>query len=944
MVWMLYIIFNTSEEIPGTRGEAYRRFTTHYVEQAKEGIDLAESRILLGKLAFEMMQSCSSDDSSEFRLEISEIEAQNVLGSEATLKLLRNCHLLNSYGQPGNRRVSFCHQSLQEYYAAEEILERLRNKKPNYSDDKHLQFFFLNRLEWTEIISLMMSLLEDRDHKLMFRIIQLALDVDLLLGAKLIGNVKPSFQHQVISLLFDPKICKLVRIGFFRFFIRLRTPYWLRIILWEETRSPAFIEKWLEALDSNDSWVRWHAVYGLRYCEPESVTSALLKALEDEKANIRTVAVESLAHIHSEVMLPCLKKAIEDENWSIREEAAKAISELRTGKAISIFHEILKDENSYVRYYAIEGFSKLDPKTAILELIPLTENRHLINTVVAFLGNMGTEGAFLGLLKALENKDPLAREYTVEKMEKFASEIAVPALIRILNDDEDVDVRVKAVYTLGKFDGEEVVNALCKALDQEHHSVYLAAAITLSKFELEASFSRLDQALLDENYEVRNSALFALEKLSADQRFPLLLKALVDEDPFIRHRAVVALGNTGDKGIDALHERFKNADNSVRLISALTLAEKGVKIGIPEIILALEENQADDRYFPSYFKASSALRKLGTENIASDLVKLIEEMNLGDDSRLISQFLPEVVPDLLLCIDGEDSLREDARYLLAKISSRNMISGLLNALTHSNETVRFRAANALRERKPYDVFTEAAKTSIRQDNGMIFRSLIEIFPVEFRSNFIEEDNEIRLRAEYSWDSTVAVLSDYTGKRTSVSAETIQILNKTAKKDNVDILLRLIRVCSTVVPSQSAPILLKLLGNKHPIVRQTAHEQLDYLGSENFMPELLQMIRNSNKHSRKAAIRMVGRSESKDIAHFMPILLDLLRSSYGPMALDTLNTIQASCQIYNYDIGQLKLTPIDEQPLEGGNLTLNIQQVGNLNTGAVTIQGDQKGFS
>lgn len=943
MVWMLYSIFNTSKEIPETRGEVYRRFTTLYVEQAKEGIDLAESRILLGKLAFEMMQSCNSHESSEFRLEISEVEAQNVLGSEATLKLLRNCHLLNSYGQSGNRRISFCHQSLQEYYAAEEILERLRNKKTNFSDDKHLQFFFLNRLEWTEIISLMMSLLEDRDCQLMFRIIRLALDVDLLLGAKLIGNVKPTFQHQVISLLFNPKICKLVRIGFFRFFIRLRTPYWLRIILWEETRSPAFIEKWLEALDSNDSWVRWHAVHGLRYCEPESVASAFLKALEDEKVNIRAVVVKSLAHIHSEVMLPCLKKATEDEDWSIREEAAKAISELRTKKAISIFHGILKDENSDLHHCAIEGFSKLDPKTAILELIPLIENRHLINTVVAFLGNMGTEEAFLGLLKALENKDPFSREYTVEKMGKLASEMAVPALIRILDHDKDASVRVKAFHTLAKFEGEEVVSALIKALDQEHHSVYLAAAIASIKVEPEKSLSKLHQALSNKKIEVRASVIASIGEIEVDRRFPLLLMALEDKEPYIRCRAVSALSEIGDRGVNALHERLNDKDKSVRLIAALSLAEKGIRNGIEEIVFLLEEEEPDDRYLISYTKGRSALRKLGIENIISDLRELIDKMKLGDNSRLINQFLPEIVPDLLLYIDEEESVREDARYLLSKIPSENMISGLLSALTHASETVHFRAANALKAREPYDVLAEAAKTSICQDNGMIFRSLIEIFPKEFHSSFIGESHKIQLRAEYSWDSTVVVLSDYTGNRTSVSAETIQILTRTAKKDNVDLLLRLIRVCSTIVPSQSAPILLKLLSSKHPIVRQTAEEQLDYLGAENFMPELLQMIRDNNKHMRKAAIRIVGQSKSRDVAHFMPILLDLLRSPYGPVALDTLKTIQANCQIYNYDISQLKLTPIDEQPWESGNPIFNIQQVGILNTGPVTNYGNQKGF-
>jgi HEAT repeat protein len=944
MVWMLYSIFNTTKEIPETRGEAYRRFTTRYVEQAKEGIDLAESRILLGKLAFEMMRSCSLDNSSDFRLEISEVNACNILGSETTLKLLRNCHLLNSYGQLGNRRVSFCHQSLQEYYAAEEILERLRNKKPSFSDDKHFQHFFLNRLEWTETISLMMSLLDDRDHQLMLHITQLALDVDLLLGARLAGNVKPAFQRKTVGLLFDPKIYKLAKIGFFNFPIKLSVPYWLKIKLWQEASSAVLLEKWLEAFESENLWVRWKAVYGFRNCEPERVISAFSKALDDEDEEIWLVAVRSLAHINSNVILPCLIKAARKEEGSIRDKAIKAIGELRTEKAIPIFHEMLDDDNPVVRHNAVQGLGQLEPTVAVSELTSLTRNCRLFPAVTTFLGQMGTEEAFLGLLKALENDKPSARRYAVEEIGKSTSEMAIPSLICVLNHDKDVSVRVKVVYTLAKFNGQEVVSALIKALDQEHHSVYLAAAIALIKFEPEKSLSRLYQALSNKNIEVRVSAIASLREIEVDTRFPLLLTALEDKEPLIRRKAAALLNEIGDRGIDALHERLHDKDKSVRLISALSLAEQGIKTGIQEIILLLEEGDSDDQYLIYYAKARSVLRELGIENIITDLREFIEKMGLSDSSQLASKFLPEEVPNLLICLDGEESLREDVRYLLAKIPSENMILGLLNALTHSSETVRFRAANALRDRNPHDVLIEAAKTSIRQDNGMIFRSLIEIFPKEFRSSFIDEDNEIRLRAEYSWDSTAAVLSDYTGKRTSVSAETIQILSKASKKDNVDVLLRVIRACSTIFSEQSAPILLKLLSSKHPIVCHTAEEQLGYLGAENFMPELFQMIRNKNKNSHGAAIRILGQSKSKDVAHFMPILLDLLCSTYGSTALNALNTIQANCQIYNYDIAQLKLTPISEQPWESGNPIFNIQQVGNLNTGPVTIQGDQKGFS
>lgn len=49
-----------------------------------------------------MMQSQKIDDPTDFRLDISEAEAQNLLGSEKTLSHLVNLHLLQWKGKPRN--------------------------------------------------------------------------------------------------------------------------------------------------------------------------------------------------------------------------------------------------------------------------------------------------------------------------------------------------------------------------------------------------------------------------------------------------------------------------------------------------------------------------------------------------------------------------------------------------------------------------------------------------------------------------------------------------------------------------------------------------------------------------------------------------------------------------------------------------------------------------
>jgi predicted NACHT family NTPase len=93
-------------------------------------------------------------------------------------------HLLQRNGE----LVEFRHQLIQEYYAAEYLLERL----PTLTDEQ-LKRDYLNLLKWTELIALMLALVNEEAQAL--RVVRLAMDdVDLMLGARLTGEVKASLQ------------------------------------------------------------------------------------------------------------------------------------------------------------------------------------------------------------------------------------------------------------------------------------------------------------------------------------------------------------------------------------------------------------------------------------------------------------------------------------------------------------------------------------------------------------------------------------------------------------------------------------------------------------------------------------------------------------------------------------------------------------------------------
>ncbi|MEL6463252.1 MAG: NTPase (NACHT family), partial [Cyanobacteria bacterium J06621_15] len=100
-------------------------------------------------------------------------------------------------------KIEFRHQLLQEYYAAEYLLRKL----PDISDAK-LQRDYLNLLKWTEPVALMLALVEEEAQAL--RVVKLGLDVDLMLGARLAGEVRQEFQQQPIDWILEKRLPKLL--------------------------------------------------------------------------------------------------------------------------------------------------------------------------------------------------------------------------------------------------------------------------------------------------------------------------------------------------------------------------------------------------------------------------------------------------------------------------------------------------------------------------------------------------------------------------------------------------------------------------------------------------------------------------------------------------------------------------------------------------------------
>ncbi|HEY9879664.1 MAG TPA: HEAT repeat domain-containing protein [Leptolyngbyaceae cyanobacterium] len=713
MVWMLYSIFNANKDIPETRGEAYRKFTMLYTEQAKEGIDLSEARSLLSRLAFEMMQSSNSDDSRDFCLEIPELVAQSLLGSEKTLKLLHNCHLLTSYGKPGNRYIKFCHQSLQEYYAAEELLRIYQDKSSNRIDDSGLQHLYLNYLKWQESFTLLASLLTSEAQAV--RLVEIASDVDLMLAARLTKELVLKFSDRLTAKLISIFLPENSKIG-----------EWLKIELLGLTCSPSNLTFLSSFLTSSNSTLARRAAFWISKLPSNEIRSILLKTIRELEIWVPTGEHE-----------PQFSRKLSHKNLELKTEAIFALSTLDKEEAAAQIRSIFQDQHSVFYFFEQPRLYKLlasidssfvyERAFEIIETAKGRESSNLLTQALISLSHLD-ENLDIDKIIARLNvvNDRIVREVLINGLGKFSQETAAQALVGLLRSSNlherrkssesiikhhrtntipylaeildnlsvDWDIRLCAAIILGKFGDIRSVNTLIEALNSNDRSARIAATELLGSFERDDVISSLVLALQDSDYGVRRGAAVSLAYFGKEESVPELIKALwhyfPQEEVYLNHKIVYEYGDQAipihGMTYDALYSLgddeaiqtwlFESHSVGAREQAAFALSQ----FNRPDVIQEL------DKALHLGLKAAAIpLAKIGLKDVMPVLIDLLEDIGSFSYSsqsidallNLVSVGNVEIIDWLVGMLEAisKQGMPQDVRFL-------NRLATVLASIEH----------------------------------------------------------------------------------------------------------------------------------------------------------------------------------------------------------------------------------------------------------------------
>ena len=551
VLWMLYHLLKETGTLAETLGESFREFFRFHFRKYKEDAPVLEERrkswnLWLEHLAFSMLNLLEPLDPG---FVIGREDAENILSERfgeihvgsSRIHELEKYHLLE---QVTERKISFNHQLIQEYYAAECLLEKL-GKEPQLlrsqpeQEYAPFQLYYLNHRKWTETLAILVSFSKLNEFQSK-QLIELALEVDCMLGARVAG-----------ASCYRPLQAYAVQ-----YVNNLEMPTWLKVELLKTTNSDEALPTLLKYLNSEDSDVIQVTIQALGKLKCKASIPYLLDFLDNGSILMQCDAAEALGNLGYEDVIPFLLDAFHEKHIFVCKSIERALKKLGSEKVVPILLQDLKEENADIRCRAVELLGELGDEEVIHHLIAKIKDKNpkIRKNVVVSLGKIGHEKALPFLLDILNDKNVEVLASTATALGQIGGEKALLGLLKLLersNFDRKLSdawsafdwslfpLKLSIAHALGKIGNSKAIPSLLGLLFSKGGcAIWATIAEALNKLEDKQALPLFIAALEHKNPSVRINAINALEKLADRLAIPCLLKALEDKNSDVRWQAI----------------------------------------------------------------------------------------------------------------------------------------------------------------------------------------------------------------------------------------------------------------------------------------------------------------------------------------------------------------------------------------------------------------------
>jgi len=542
-------------------------------------------------------------------------------------------------------------------------------------------------------------------------------------------------------------------------------------------KDPEVVDHIIETLYDSAKEVRKIAASMLGYRVEIRAIKNLIETLNDEKWEVRKVTAWALGEIGDKQAIPPLIEALKDSDCEIRQYVVPALGRIGGSQVIDPLFNALEDEDKTVRRKAALQLKKFKSQRMMNALFNALKAQDKDTRIVAIeaLGNMGDTRAVPSIIIAHKDVSPEVREKAASALEMIG-ERAVPKLFQALQD-EDLFVRKTAVLvllslgkTLEERGDEKVVEALIEVLREEYEvDVKKKIVVALGKEGSTRAIEALIEVLEyeDEHWKVIEEIIEVLVEIREERAVEPLIKMLHYDsvEGRVNLQVVEALGKIGEeRAVEPNYGHFglnEHAELLLKIIEALG------KIGDERAVLPLIEFKKDKHNFLSNFNTyhpelgeavDEVFRSIGDpRGVAEIFVENCDSYSsydydscIEDELEELSKYLGDKVFPLLIELLKNDrqGVKRAIRYALGSIKDKRVVKTLLKLLENENENVRNSVACILgdmRDERAVEPLLEALKNrkwKVRKDAIEVLGNMGDERVVEpLQELLIKENND-----------------------------------------------------------------------------------------------------------------------------------------------------------------------------------------------------------
>lgn len=389
-----------------------------------------------------------------------------------------------------------------------------------------------------------------------------------------------------------------------------------------------------EGLLHGDTATRRAAAYLAVLCKDDSSLEAVLQAVADDVACAETVT--ALRQWGGSLIEPLLlQRRAESRVWAL---ALGLASELSYASGAEVPTETRDRVRSLIERGLIEGADTVraaaaeslrwwgDPRDCRALVECLNSPSHLVRSAAAsslevlvervpndveaaldradlegpggadialVLSRLGSDGAVEILKRGLHSGDPRTRRAAVQAL-AMANATDVAELVGYAIADEDIDVQIAAVRTLGQMTSRDANAPLRTALDSPFPPIRAEAALALGRRDAEVAVPQIRALLQDDEPVVVAAALDALSWLGDSEVASAVEDALSQTDDEVFQAGLRAARTLPIRDAEGLLKRgLSHTGWHVRMLAIKLLLELGTHRSRELLVEALEKETDD---------------------------------------------------------------------------------------------------------------------------------------------------------------------------------------------------------------------------------------------------------------------------------------------------------------------------------------------------------------